>query len=256
MPLTPEEQQELAQLQAELGPSAMPEQLIQLDFSQQQTPSPARLDFERKIAAKQVDPVVSGMQNRSTTEDVIKTKLVESGITDPKEIAQFLATAKVESNFKFKPENLSAYKNTSTSRIKSIFETKIKKLNLSDADIDELKKEPEKLFDILYGNIGGSKYRGRGPLQITGIKNYELISNRLFGDDRLVQNPELLEDPETSIKASIEFWKINNLGEVGKQKGFDEVQRLINVGPKGSLSRVQELNKRRKFYNKYLLGGK
>lgn len=195
-------------------------------------------------------------QNRSTIENAIKTKLVESGITDPKEIAQFLATAQVESNFKFNPENLSGYKNTSTSRIKSIFGTKIKKLNLSDADIDELKKEPEKLFDILYGNIGGSKYRGRGPLQVTGIDNYKLISNRLFGDDRLVQNPQLLEDPETSIKASIEFWKMNNLGEVGKQKGFDEVQRLINVGPKGSLSRVQELDKRRKFYNKYLLGVK
>ena len=186
---------------------------------------------------------------QSTPVDIIKTKLQEKGITDPKEVAQFLATAKVESNFKFTPENLAGYKNTDTSRIRKIFKNKVK--NLSDEDIDRLKQQPEKLFDVIYKDLGGSKYRGRGPLQITGVKNYELISNQLFGDNRLVQNPELLENPETAINASIEFWKLNNLGEIGRQKGFDEVQRLINVGPKGSLSRVQDLDKRRKFFNQY-----
>lgn len=55
MPLTPQEQQELAQLQAELGQSAMPDKSSQLGLSQQQIPSQARLDFERKIAAKQAE---------------------------------------------------------------------------------------------------------------------------------------------------------------------------------------------------------
>lgn len=59
MPLTPEEQQELAQLQAELGQAVM--QPPSLPNNNQSVPSPARVDFERRIAANQMGLPLSAM---------------------------------------------------------------------------------------------------------------------------------------------------------------------------------------------------
>jgi predicted chitinase len=57
----------------------------------------------------------------------------------------------------------------------------------------------------------GVKYKGRGPLQITGKANYRACSLYLFKDERLVENPELLEDPETGLRAALWYWKTNGL---------------------------------------------
>src|SRR5690606_26808719 len=46
------------------------------------------------------------------------------------------------------------------------------------------------------GNVfpgDGSKYRGRGLIQITGRANYGQYSRAMYGDDRCVESPEMLE---------------------------------------------------------------
>lgn len=49
-------------------------------------------------------------------------------------------------------------------------------------------------------------YYGRGALQITNPYNYHETSQEVFGDDRLVETPDLLLDGDLAWEASIIFW--------------------------------------------------
>lgn len=78
----------------------------------------------------------------------------------------------------------------------------------------------------------GAKYSGRGYIQLTGKYNYAEASKAIYGDDRLVKNPELVEKPEVAAKTSVWFWQ-NRVSN--KVKNFDNVKDVtkgINPGMK------------------------
>lgn len=54
----------------------------------------------------------------------------------------------------------------------------------------------------------GRRFRGRGLIQLTGRANYAWCSQGLFGNDRLVENPSLLEEPEAATKSACWFWAV------------------------------------------------
>lgn len=54
----------------------------------------------------------------------------------------------------------------------------------------------------------GVKYKGRGLIQVTGKGNYKWCSRDLFGDDRLLTNPELLTTPQYAVQSACWFWKV------------------------------------------------
>ncbi len=56
----------------------------------------------------------------------------------------------------------------------------------------------------------GVTFKGWGWMQTTGRKNTERVSVRLFGDDRLVQDPGLINPPslELAARAAGDFWTI------------------------------------------------
>lgn len=59
------------------------------------------------------------------------------------------------------------------------------------------------------GNIhpgDGEKYKGRGPIQITGYNEYKNTSMFLFGDARLLNEPELLLEPEWGAASAVWYW--------------------------------------------------
>lgn len=67
----------------------------------------------------------------------------------------------------------------------------------------------------------GFKYRGRGYIQLTGKNNYAQASQAVFGDDRLVKDPDLMNDPK--VAAEVVAWYM----ERGKSRmatamGIDE----------------------------------
>lgn len=98
------------------------------------------------------------------------------------------------------------------------------------------------LANILYGgawglkNLGNTKpgdgwrFRGRGLKQITGRANYTAISHLLYGDDRLVQNPDLVLEPENAALTACAFWHLNHLNQFADAENIVELTRRINKG--------------------------
>ena len=85
----------------------------------------------------------------------------------------------------------------------------------------------------------GFRYRGRGPIQITGRFNYQKFGD-LLGVD-LVGNPDLAATPQFAFSTAGLFWKMNGLNELADVQDFIAITRRINGGLNG-------LAERQKYY--------
>jgi len=85
----------------------------------------------------------------------------------------------------------------------------------------------------------GQRYRGRGLIQITGHDNYLRCSLALFGDERLLRTPELLEQPQWAAESAAWFWSVNGLNALADQDQFNTITRRINGGLNGLEDRLQ-----------------
>jgi putative chitinase len=85
----------------------------------------------------------------------------------------------------------------------------------------------------------GQKYRGRGLIQITGRNNYRQCSLGLFGDERLLSLPELLEQPQWAAESAAWFWEQNGLNELADRDQFNSITRRINGGLNGLQDRLE-----------------
>lgn len=116
----------------------------------------------------------------------------------------------------------------------------------------EYVNNPKKLANLVYANRMGNgspesgdgyKFRGRGAMHLTGRSNYLHASREVFGDDRLIENPDLVaNDKITAIATAAWFWKNNGLNKLADSNKFSEITRRVN----GSTQTVAE---RQKFMN-------
>lgn len=79
----------------------------------------------------------------------------------------------------------------------------------------------------------GARFAGRGLIQVTGRANYQKASQALFGDDRLLKTPELLEQPEWAAKSAVWYWSTHNLNALADQDRFTDITKAINGGTNG-----------------------
>lgn len=79
----------------------------------------------------------------------------------------------------------------------------------------------------------GAKFAGRGLIQVTGRANYLAASKALFGDDRLLKTPELLEQPEWAAESAAWFWSSRNLNALADADRFTDLTKRINGGTNG-----------------------
>lgn len=79
----------------------------------------------------------------------------------------------------------------------------------------------------------GARFFGRGLIQVTGRSNYAKCSQALFGDDRLLKTPDLLEQPEWAAKSAVWFWSTRNLNELADADRFTDLTKKINGGTNG-----------------------
>lgn len=87
----------------------------------------------------------------------------------------------------------------------------------------------------------GVRFKGRGIFQITGRMNYKAISKKIFNDERLLSNPELLENPEYAVLSALIFWNtrgLNQYADLGTEEGFKTITKKINGGLNGWADRL------------------
>lgn len=161
----------------------------------------------------------SGQEARNI--DLLVDAMNDFGITDPMAQIGILSVIGKESNYI--PKSETSYSNTGVSRIRHLFGGRVS--HLSDSEIDKLKKDDKKFYNLIYANTVGNgkngaddgdgyKYRGRGFNQLTGIGNYRKYGG-LIGKD-LVGNPDEVNNQRTAADVAIMFFT------KGKKTGFPE----------------------------------
>ena len=83
----------------------------------------------------------------------------------------------------------------------------------------------------------GSKYRGRGLIQITGRANYAACGEALGID--LITHPELLEQPQYACLSAAWFWATKGLNTLADAGEFNTITRRINGGLNGLADRLK-----------------
>ena len=81
----------------------------------------------------------------------------------------------------------------------------------------------------------GSKYRGRGLIQITGRANYAACGEALGLD--LLSKPELLELPQYAAMSAAWFWSTKGLNTLADKGDFVKITQRINGGLNGQADR-------------------
>ena len=81
----------------------------------------------------------------------------------------------------------------------------------------------------------GKRYKGRGPIQITGRFNYRKYGGLLGAD--LEGNPALAATTQIGLQVAGEYWKSNGLNELADIPDFTSITRRINGGLNGQASR-------------------
>ena len=79
----------------------------------------------------------------------------------------------------------------------------------------------------------GVRYKGRGLIQITGRANYRACSVGLFGDERLLEHPEILEQVVEACRSAAWFWQSLDLNKLADIGAFRPITKAINGGYNG-----------------------
>jgi predicted chitinase len=102
----------------------------------------------------------------------------------------------------------------------------------------QLRYEPPSTLATKLGNTqagDGKRFKGRGPIQITGRFNYAKFGG-LLGLD-LVGNPALAATPEVAFATAGLYWQRNGLNELADARDFVTITRRINGGTNGLADR-------------------
>jgi putative chitinase len=164
--------------------------------------------------------------------------------SSPRRMAYFLSQlAKETQEFTKLEENLFY---TDPVRVAQIFKSgfDLDKDGVVDPEEVEFAKgyirNPQKLANRAYANRYGNgdeasgdgwRYRGMGLIHTTFKSNFLKASMAIYGDDRLVRQPELLIDTttyEAGALAAGQFWKDNRLNELADADSFTAVTKVVN----------------------------
>lgn len=99
----------------------------------------------------------------------------------------------------------------------------------------------------------GKRYKGRGPIQLTGRANYTRYG-QLLGLD-LVNNPTIAATKEVGFRIAGEFWKLNGLNELADKQDFKQITKRINGGYNGLDDRIKYYERAKKVISKDDTGG-
>jgi putative chitinase len=102
----------------------------------------------------------------------------------------------------------------------------------------DLSVNPRKARELGNVNPGdGPRYKGRGPIQLTGRNNYRACGRALGLD--LEGNPDIAVQPNVAFRTAGWFWSTHGLNALADQSSYREITRRINGGYNGYADRVK-----------------
>ena len=94
----------------------------------------------------------------------------------------------------------------------------------------------------------GKRYKGRGPIQLTGRANYTKYG-QLLGLD-LVSDPTIAATREIGFRIAGQYWKLNGLNELADQQQFKAITKRINGGYNGLDDRIKYYDRAKRVLSK------
>ena len=91
----------------------------------------------------------------------------------------------------------------------------------------------------------GKRYKGRGPIQLTGRANYRKYGQQLGID--FENNPEIVALPSVGLLVACKFWSDNDLNTLADKDDVLTITRRINGGTNGFADRKAHLAKLRQW---------
>lgn len=166
-----------------------------------------------QITVDQFKSLFKDNKKPEETTAAVNSVLSDERFDSKEKVAMFLAQCGHESaGFSVLSENLNYSSDALMKLFGKYFDSK-EQANLYH-------RNPEKIASRIYANRMGNgseeskegwKYRGRGPIQITGKSNYKKASLFLYKDERLVSDPEPVSSLDVGLKCAFWFWVENSL---------------------------------------------
>jgi len=202
------------------------------------------MDFTFDFTAEMLAQCIKKNKNPQEWYEGLCNQLPQFAIVTPARVAGFISQCQHESaDFTALVENLNYSDKGLVGTFKKYF-----------PDLETAKpyaRKPEKIANRVYANRMGNgpessgdgfKFRGRGLVQLTGRANYTQCSMDLFGDDCLVQNPDLVCEPEYAILSACWFWHKNRLNDICDRGDVVLLSKRINGGTLGLADRIHHWN--------------
>lgn len=197
----------------------------------------------------QIAPLM-GIARADTYLGPLQAGMTRYGIDTVARQAHFLAQVMHESsnlavmveNLNYKPSGLLATFNTPD--IKRFSEEDAERLGRTDEHPANQREIALHAYNGRMGNAvdseDGWRFRGRGPIQLTGRANYARCGAAIGYD--LISSPELLQEPDVGCMAAAWFWAEGNPLGINLNKFADTadvgaITRAINGGKKGLVER-------------------
>ena len=102
------------------------------------------------------------------------------------------------------------------------------------------------LGNVMAGD--GVKFKGRGPIQLTGRANYRRYGQQLGID--FENNPAIVVIPSVGLLVACKFWSDNGLNALADQDDVLTITRRINGGTNGLQDRKDKLQLIKSMFSK------
>lgn len=163
--------------------------------------------------------------------NVLSTELPQFNITTPERIAAFLSQCAVETGgWKYFEENM----NYTAKRMIQVWPNIFNEQLARQCD-----HNPQMVANNAYANRMGNgdvasgdgwKFRGRGPIHLTGRDNYTAFSKDI-NVAKILDIPDLLvADKNISILSALWFWDKNKLNVYADTKDIVKLTKRVNGG--------------------------
>jgi putative chitinase len=198
------------------------------------------------ITAEQFAHLFPRAQDPQSWADSMNEVFPNYEINTPQRVAAFLAQCGHESGgWTVFEENL----NYSAKGLCGIF----KKYFPTEADALPYQRHPEMIANKIYANRMGNggpesgdgyRFRGRGPIQLTGRANYTAFAKEMFEDwENVVENPDwVTADRDFALMSAIWFWNKNKLNVQADNGDIKLMTKKINGGYIGLEDRIKHYN--------------